>query len=678
MNSNCFYYGLLLIVIIFLFIGNSIKRTSIYEKGDHNFLMKVKKITIDEEKLKLELIGEEDLIGNYYFKSDEEKEYFGKNLKYGDLVYLEGNLSIPNKNTVPKAFNYREYLKNKGIYYNLTIKKIEIREHDNSFIYGLKNKINKRIENVDYKGYMKAFILGDKSDRADSSYSNYQSSGIAQLFALSGMHSGLLSNLLYKLLKKWRNVWKDILIDLLLIIYGFLVLFPFSILRCIIFFVLNSLNKMFNFELKQFHILVMTFSIICLLNHKAIYDVGFWYSFCTVGGIIISKEFINDKNKVKQVFKLSLITFLFSLPISLFNYYEISVLSVLFNIIFIPIISMFIYPLSLITFCFSFTKSLFVFSINSFEAVSAMLASYKTLSLYLSFNFFEIIIWYLLLLFIIKYKHYYLSIIFVLIVLFDLLIPYFDGSYYVNFFDVGQGDASLFISNNRKDIVLIDTGGIANSNYFVSNNYISYMKSLGIRKIDTVILTHGDYDHIGDALNILKNFRVEKVIFNVGEDDELERSIIEYLKEKKIPYYKNISSLEFGKSRMQLLNSGIFDDENENSNVVYLSVNNYKFLLMGDAGIKREQDLLRRYSIQNIDVLKVGHHGSKTSSDKKFIDSIEPKYSIISVGKNNRYGHPNKGVLNNLQDSKIFRTDQDGSIIFKIKNKGLEIETCSP
>ncbi len=107
MNSNCFYYGLLLIVIIFLFIGNSIKRTSIYEKGDHNFLMKVKKITIDEEKLKLELIGEEDLIGNYYFKSDEEKEYFGKNLKYGDLVYLEGNLSIPNKNTVPKAFNYR-------------------------------------------------------------------------------------------------------------------------------------------------------------------------------------------------------------------------------------------------------------------------------------------------------------------------------------------------------------------------------------------------------------------------------------------------------------------------------------------------------------------------------------------------------------------------------------------
>ncbi len=168
------------------------------------------------------------------------------------------------------------------------------------------------------------------------------------------------------------------------------------------------------------------------------------------------------------------------------------------------------------------------------------------------------------------------------------------------------------------------------------------------------------------------------MIFNVGEDDELERSIIEYLKEKKIPYYKNISSLEFGKSRMQLLNSGIFDDENENSNVVYLSVNNYKFLLMGDAGIKREQDLLRRYSIQNIDVLKVGHHGSKTSSDKKFIDSIEPKYSIISVGKNNRYGHPNKGVLNNLQDSKIFRTDQDGSIIFKIKNKGLEIETCSP
>ena len=84
------------------------------------------------------------------------------------------------------------------------------------------------------------------------------------------------------------------------------------------------------------------------------------------------------------------------------------------------------------------------------------------------------------------------------------------------------------------------------------------------------------------------------------------------------------------------------------------------------------------YDISDIDVLKVGHHGSKTSSSRTFIDEINPKYSIISVGKNNRYRHPNKEVLNNLENSKIYRTDQNGSIMFKIKNNKLKIETCNP
>ena len=98
---------------------------------------------------------------------------------------------------------------------------------------------------------------------------------------------------------------------------------------------------------------------------------------------------------------------------------------------------------------------------------------------------------------------------------------------------------------------------------------------------------------------------------------------------------------------------------------------------MGEAGVEVEEDLIEKYNLQNVDVLKVGHHGSKTSSSKKFIDEINPKYSIISVG-NNRCGHPNDSVLDNLKDSKIYRTDQDGSIMFKIRNDNLKIDTCSP
>ena len=130
--------------------------------------------------------------------------------------------------------------------------------------------------------------------------------------------------------------------------------------------------------------------------------------------------------------------------------------------------------------------------------------------------------------------------------------------------------------------------------------------------------------------------------------------------------------------KLYFLNDKIYDNENDNSSVIYTKLNNYKFLFMGDAGVEVEENLIQKYNLQDIDVLKAGHHGSRTSSSKEFIDEIEPKYGIISVGKNNRYGHPNKEVLENLDNSKIYRTDQDGSIMFKIKNNKLKIETCIP
>ena len=100
--------------------------------------------------------------------------------------------------------------------------------------------------------------------------------------------------------------------------------------------------------------------------------------------------------------------------------------------------------------------------------------------------------------------------------------------------------------------------------------------------------------------------------------------------------------------KLQFLNTVEYDNDNDNSSVIYLNYNNYKFLFMGYASTTREKDILEKYNLNNIDVLKIGHHGSKTSSSKTFIDKISPKYSIISVGKNNRYGHPNDSVLNNL------------------------------
>ena len=185
---------------------------------------------------------------------------------------------------------------------------------------------------------------------------------------------------------------------------------------------------------------------------------------------------------------------------------------------------------------------------------------------------------------------------------------------------------------------------------------------------------HGDYDHMGEAINLVVNFNVEKVILNCGDFNDLEKELIKALDKKKIPYYSCIKRID----NLYFLQTEEYNNENDNSNVIYTEINGYKFMFMGDAGVEKEKDILDKYNISNIDVLKVGHHGSKTSSSENFINEMNPKYSIISVGKNNRYGHPNKEVLNNLDDSKIYRTDQDGSIMFKIKNNKLKIETCSP
>ena len=183
---------------------------------------------------------------------------------------------------------------------------------------------------------------------------------------------------------------------------------------------------------------------------------------------------------------------------------------------------------------------------------------------------------------------------------------------------------------------------------------------------------------MGEAINLVENFKVENVIFNCGEFNELEQDLIKVLDKNKIEYYSCIKELDIDDNKLYFLNNNDYGNENDNLSVIYTELNNHKFLFMGYAGVEVEQDLIKKYNLQDIDVLKVGHHGSKTSSSELFVNKINPKYSIISVGKNNRYGHPNKEVLDNLKNSKIYRTDQDGSVMFKIKNNELKIETCSP
>ena len=183
---------------------------------------------------------------------------------------------------------------------------------------------------------------------------------------------------------------------------------------------------------------------------------------------------------------------------------------------------------------------------------------------------------------------------------------------------------------------------------------------------------------MGEAINLVENFKVENVIFNCGEYNDLEKELIEALENKNINYYSCIKELNIDKYKLKFLNTGVYDNENDNSSVIYLNYNNYKFLFMGDASTIREKDILENYNLKTIDFIKVGHHGSNTSSSDEFINSINPKYSLISVGKNNRYDHPKESVINTLRNSKIYRTDLEGSTEIKLNKNDYKIRSCSP
>lgn len=180
---------------------------------------------------------------------------------------------------------------------------------------------------------------------------------------------------------------------------------------------------------------------------------------------------------------------------------------------------------------------------------------------------------------------------------------------------------------------------------------------------------------MGEANYLVDNFKVENIIINSGKINYLEKSLIK----KRNDVVKGYEGLQMSCGNIELIQlNEEYQDENTGSQIYYATNGNINILLTGDASVESELNLLNKYDLPQIDILKVAHHGSKTSSSKEFIDAINPKYSLISVGKDNKFGHPNQNVLYNLKDSIIYRTDQYGSVMFKIKNNELEIETYIP
>ena len=672
----------LLVLMISLYRINFIKRESILDSDLTSFEGIVEKISIKDNRVEIYVNNKETIIGNYYYEDVEEISYFN-DIKLGDKIIIYGNLKEANNNTIPNLFNYKKYLSTNGIFYLMTIDKFEKVGNNTSIIYYIKNKLIGRINNIKKSGsYVKTFVLAineiDKDVR-----SSYQYNGISHLFSISGMHITLFATFLLCIMNKisYNRYFNYFIVNLFLISFMVLVGFTASSVRSVLMFILFSINKLFNLKIKSLDIMLIVLIVLLLINPFYLYSVSFLFSYIISTGIVMANRNIKKiKNKLVKNLYISFISFMFSLPICINYFNQVNVLSVVLNLFFIPLVSSIIFPLSIVSLFVPKIDAILYLFISIMEKCSLFVSNISMLVInFPKVGIVLVIIYYVILVISLYKSKMYIGVI-LLIILFKN-ISYFDSDLRVLVFDVGQGDSILVSFPNNGGNVLIDTSGDT-MNYESSNNVgnkiIPYLKTVGITKIDYLVVSHGDFDHMGEAINLVNNFKVKNVVFNCGPYNDLEKELIKVLNKKKIKYYTCIKELRISGYKMYFLNTREYDNENDNSSVVYFNYEGYKFLFMGDAGIEKEQDILNKYNIGDIKVLKVGHHGSKTSSSKEFINEVNPKYSIVSVGKNNRYGHPNKEVLNNLSDSKIYRTDQDGSVVFKVKNSKLKIKTYSP
>lgn len=652
----------IIIFIITLLYTNYYPFKSKYTKDDKEFIGIVTKYEVKEDKITIEIKAKEKLLITYKY---QDKEF--NNLSYGDKIKVKGTLITPSKNTNQNTFNYQKYLYYKKIYYLVEATSINKIANNNNYLYTIKNTLYQKIDKLKSSNYIKTLLFCDNTLSKEIKES-YRINGISHLFSVSGMHINFFVSIIYLYLNKitYNKRIKYLITNIFIIAY--LILFPSSsLLRSAVMSILYSINYLLKLKIKKIDILLLTLGVSLLINPFIIYDLGYIYSYTITFFLVLSSSTLKKKNKINKIIYISFLSFLVSIPITIYNSFEINIISILLNIILVPIISIIILPLTILTYIFPILDSILYLFANTLETISLFISKINiTKIIFPKPSLLIIVLYYII--FLLSYqnkKYFYLNIILLIII---YISPYLNSNFEVVMFEVGEADCHLIKYPYNKNTILIDTG---KNEYKIKNEVIPYLKSIGIKKIDYLIITHGDEDHIGGSITLINNFQVKNVILNKETFTDLEKELIKNLNKKKIPYQININKINLSNHTIYLLNNTKYNNENDNSIITYFTYQKYKFLYMGDASINTEDNLLENYNLNNISILKVGHHGSNTSSSKDFISQINPSISLISVGKNNIYHHPNKEVINNLSKSRIYRTDINNMVKLTINSKGI-------
>ena len=633
-----------------------------------------------------------------------------ENINIGDKISVNGRLRKPFSSTNPSQFDYSAYLKNFNVFTVLYADngKVKVLPDKPSFkwkfLKGL-NSTRQRIISVHSK-YLKSpnleilggIVFGDDAVSPPEYIKNsFINSGLLHILAASGMNVAFIFTFWFYILRFLKIPYKPRVISgmIVVILYTLMTGLGPSVVRAALMLLFVMAGKLIDRDAHSVSLLSFVAVLMLIYNPAYINDVSFQLSFLVTFGLLTTANIVSSKlemipNWIKVPVLIPIVAQLWVAPVQMFYFNTFSVYSVLANISTVSLLSVISFggfvssAISVIPQLSDFVCKIFDFFLNYLLTllvwISNFFGSLKYCVLQTSHpNIMQMILYYLMLVgvtYLIKFnkfkKAFYVVVMVVAVLLVTSLKPV-SKDLEIIAFDVQNADAFLIKTPENK-YFMVDTGkaSYGSSNSQAKIIILKYLKDLGIKNLEGVIVTHFDNDHSGGVVDLISGVQVKTLYLNSNKANTLTSRKI-FIKSKELGQKYEIVS---GKKdiyrekdlqiRLYKADIGQKDSDNANSIVTLLSYKNFDMLFMGDAGVETF-NIIKRGIPHNVEVLKVGHHGGPEVVDSDMLNYLNTKVSVISTGVN-YFGHPNKGTLDILRNTDILRTDLLNSI--KISTDG--------
>jgi competence protein ComEC len=580
----------------------------------------------------------------------------------GDIISVLGEPRQTFGERIEGGFDYQEYLRHQKIVASISSQEIIVIKE--GFGVGLLRAwLLSYIEqsfSPKSAAFLKASILGDDDGFGEEFVSAIKDNGIMHLFAVSGLHITLFLGMIQKSLEYFRMKEKTILgvIAVFLAVYVIATDFSPSVVRSALMWSLAFANQKAKTRLSSMDVLSLTFLFLIIINPYYMYHAGFMLSFVATGTVILIGPLLNKLSTPLKVLGTSAACMIMTFPIVINLSNEINLLSPFSNVLYIFLFEAVILPLSMVVLLFPILGLVFETIVIAFQTLTIFFADhfvimtrFPSFSAFASVSFYGLVLGAALSWRSPKVRTVLITLLMGFLAVAGNVTAFHLGTEVI-FLDLNQGDAILIRDSFPECTALIDTGNGRNG------EVTGYLKRKGIRKLDYLILTHNHDDHNGEAELILKELKVSHLVTGYWDDSVFRSQADQAVRSGDV--------LSCGKIEMQILHPDRdYPYANNDSLVIYSKIGDLRFLFMGDAD-RSIESRIQKLGLR-ADVIKIGHHGSATSSDPGFLASISPTYAIIQTGQVKSFGFPSPKVVADLNDLgiKVYRTDAHYSIKYR-------------